>query len=737
MQCSGAKGKKEQELRRVISRLQAVIDTFPFDLWCKDTEGKYILVNKSFEEYTGKYRKEILGKTDHDLYPKEEADKYVESDLATIKRNTYGYFEIDLHNGMFKEEFKTPCFDDSGNLVGTAGFNRDITDRRKLYDDLVESERSKSTLLSNLPGVAYRCENDEEWTMTFLSEGCFALTGYKPEELLSGNLTYYDLIIEKYKPPLFEKWRDDVDSNRVSTDEYPIRTASGKIKWVWEQSRGVYDASGFALASEGFITDISEKVLSERALKQSEARFRTIFEKAQIGIGIFDSITGRAYHVNDRLSEIFGRSREELLHRMWKEYSHPEDVEENLHKMNMLNEGLIDGFTIDKRFIKPDGTIIWTNLIVTPFDSEETTNPCHLCMINDITAQKQAEEKTVYLNYHDQLTGLYNRRFYDEELKRLDTERNLPISLAMADVNGLKLTNDAFGHMAGDQMLKRIASIMKMECRSDDIVARIGGDEFILLLPRTSSLEAESVVNRINDAIQKEKWGNIVFSVSFGSATKRGPSEDMKEIYMLAEDRMYRDKLSESRSMRHETIKIIRETLFQKNKREQLHCERVSDLCEAIGTAMGFSFGEVMELKTAGLLHDIGKIGIEESLLNKVGSLSSTEWEDMERHPEIGYHILSSVNEFASIAEFVLCHHERPDGKGYPRNLQESEIPIQAKIISIADSYDAMTSERSYKNTMTKSEAIEEIIKNIGSQFDREIATVFIERVLKENEKDD
>ncbi|MEL7655876.1 MAG: HD domain-containing phosphohydrolase, partial [Bacillota bacterium] len=660
-------------------------------------------------------------------------DAFIASDLMVLNGEPYGYQEVDLHNGKYTEDYKTLCYDVSGSLIGIAGFNRDITDRKKLYDALAESERSKSTLLSNLPGVAYRCENNEDWRMTFLSEGCYVLTGYKPEELLSGDLTYYDLIVPEYKEALYKKWREDIDCNRISTDEYPIRTASGKIKWVWEQSRGVYDPTGKPLASEGFITDITDNIFSDRALKQSEERFRTIFEKSQIGIGIFDSITGQAYHVNNRFSEILGRTKEELLRIKWKQYSHPEDIEENLHKMSMLNEGLIDSFSLDKRFIKPDGTIIWTNLIATPFDAAETTNPCHLCMINDITAQKLAEEETVYLNYHDQLTGLYNRRFYDEELKRLDTERNLPISLVMADVNGLKLTNDAFGHMAGDQMLKRIAAIMKQVCRSDDIVARIGGDEFILLLPRTNSLEAESIVNRINDFIQKEKWGNIIFSVSFGSATKKVPSEDMKKIYMLAEDRMYRDKLSESRSMRYETIKIIRETLFQKNKREQLHCERVSQLCEAIGTAMGFGIGEVMELKTAGLLHDIGKIGIEENLLNKTGSLSHTEMEDMKRHPEIGYHILSSVNEFAAIAEYVLCHHERLDGKGYPRNLHEFQIPIQSKIISIADSYDAMTSERSYKKSMTTTEAIQEIRKNIGSQFDQEIAAIFIQEVLKKN----
>ncbi len=726
---------KEKELRKAISRLQAVIDTFPFDIWCKDPDGKYLLVNKSFVEYTGKPKEEIIGKKDHDLYPKEEADAYVASDLATMKGKTYGYYEVNMHNGKFKEEFKKPCLDETGNLIGTAGFNRDITDKKTLHDALVESERSKSILLSNLPGVAYRCENDEKWTMTFLSQGCYSLTGYKPEELLAGeDLTYYDLILPEYLPVLFQKWRDDVDSNRISTDEYPMRTASGQIKWVWEQSRGVYDAQGNAVASEGFITDITDKKLSEQALMKSEERFRTIFEKSQIGIGIYDSISGIAYHINNRLTEIFGRSQEEILRLNWAEYSHPDDIEENIHKMNLLNHNLIDGFSLDKRFIKPDGSVIWTNLIVTPFQSEDTDHPCHLCMINDITAQKLAEEETIYLSYHDQLTGLYNRRFYDEELKRLDAERNLPISLIMADVNGLKLTNDAFGHMAGDQLLKNIGKIMKRECRSDDIVARIGGDEFILLLPRTSALEAEGIIRRIHDAIQQEKWGGIICSVSFGTGTKRSPSEDMKKIYILAEDCMYRDKLSESRSMRNEMIKIIRETLYQKNEREQQHCERVSSLCESIGSSMGLSQSEVMDLKTAGLLHDIGKIGIDENLLNKSGRLTKAEWEDMHRHPEIGYHILSSVNEFAAIAEYVLCHHERVDGNGYPRNLQYSEIPLQSKIISIADSYDAMTSERTYKRTLTKEEAVEEIKKNIGLQFDPEIAGVFIENVLKDDE---
>lgn len=199
------------------------------------------------------------------------------------------------------------------------------------------------------------------------------------------------------------------------------------------------------------------------------------------------------------------------------------------------------------------------------------------------------------------------------------------------------------------------------------------------------------------------KWGNVICPVFFGLSTKISAAEE----------------------------KIIREVLNQKNWREEQHCERVSRLCEAIGIAIALSPSKVIELKTAGLFHDIGKIGIDKNILNKPGKLTDIEMRNMERHPEIGYHILKSINEFSSIAEFVLCHHERIDGKGYPRNLNGDDVPIQSKIISIADSFDAMTSERSYKNKLNTNEAINEVIKHSGTQFDVDIANVFIDYILK------
>lgn len=350
--------------------------------------------------------------------------------------------------------------------------------------------------------------------------------------------------------------------------------------------------------------------------------------------------------------------------------------------------------------------------------------------IHDITERKKSEEAILYLSYHDQLTGLYNRRFYEEELKRLDIERNLPITLVMADVNGLKLTNDAFGHLAGDKLIQKIGEILKEECRADDIIARIGGDEFVLLLPSTNAEETEKIVQRIQGSISNKKNNHTILSVSFGWATKGEINEDIAKVYTQAEDHMYRQKLSESTSMKNETIKLITKTLYEKNEIEQEHCERVSELCKDIGSALGMSSDEVNELGIAGLLHDIGKIGIDEIILNKEEELTDQEWIEMKRHPEIGYQILKSVNKFAQISEIVLAHHERLDGKGYPKGIKDKEIPLQSKILCIAESYDAIISGQIYKNTLSPDMAIQELKNNAGIQFDAYIAKVFVEKVL-------
>jgi len=355
-------------------------------------------------------------------------------------------------------------------------------------------------------------------------------------------------------------------------------------------------------------------------------------------------------------------------------------------------------------------------------------------VFRDISENIQKEKEIERLSFFDHVTGLYNRRYYEQELRRMDTELNLPLTLAMADVNGLKMINDAFGHLVGDELLQKTATIIKEVCRTEDIISRIGGDEFVILLPKTDEAGAEIVINRINERLADEKIGELNISVSFGVGVKKSVEENIKNIFIDAENKMYRNKLSESASMRNKNIDLIISSLYAKSHREMLHSKRVSKLCEKLAINLSLDKDGVNQMKTAGLMHDIGKIGIEDHILNKDGKLIKAEWIAMMRHPEIGYRILSSVNEFSEIADYILFHHERWDGKGYPKNLKGELIPVQSRIITLADAYDAMTTDRTYRSAMSREEAIIEIERCAGTQFDSAIAKIFIETVLNQDE---
>ncbi|MBN7574227.1 MULTISPECIES: HD domain-containing phosphohydrolase [Clostridium] len=353
-----------------------------------------------------------------------------------------------------------------------------------------------------------------------------------------------------------------------------------------------------------------------------------------------------------------------------------------------------------------------------------------LAALRDMTVKKELEERLEYLCYNDQLTGLYNRRYYEEELKSLDIKENYPLTIVLGDVNGLKLINDSFGHVVGDELIKKSAQIIKNGCRSQDVVIRLGGDEFVILLPKTDTYEAEKIVENINNLAKKEKIQGLDISISFGYETKCHEDEMIQEIFIKAEDYMYKRKLFESSNMRGKTIDTIINTLNEKNKREEQHSVRVAELCELMGKNIGLPKRKIQELKNAGLLHDIGKIAIEENILNKPGRLTEDEYNEIKRHPEIGYRILSTVNEMSEIAKYVLSHHEMWNGEGYPKGIKDIDIPFESRIISIVDAYDAMTSERPYRKALSEEFAIEELKRNSGIQFDPELVNLFIEKVL-------
>lgn len=448
---------------------------------------------------------------------------------------------------------------------------------------------------------------------------------------------------------------------------------------------------------------------------------------------------------SDELFRIFGYEPKSFEPTSEKriELTYPDDKE---FLRNNIKKAIDEksSFRIENRIVRPDGSIHWILSTGCVEFSEDKKIQSFIGTLIDITERKLLEKsleeekarqnELYYMSYYDSLTGLYNRNFFEKEMEKLDTENNLPIAIIMGNVNGLKLTNDAFGHSEGDKLLKKAALTIKTTCRKNDISARWGGDEFTILLPKTEKCEAESIVQRIKTICSNIQIDSIDVSISFGCDAKENINDDILKVLKNAEDYMYKNKVIESDSMRGNIINTILNTLHEKNPREERHSKRVSELCQQIGLAMELPKIEINKLKVVGLLHDIGKIAIEESILNKPGKLTDKEWDEIRRHPDIGYRILSSSNEMLEIADYVLAHHERFDGLGYPQKLKGEKIPLLSRIIAIADSYDAMTSERSYRKPLDKNTVVNELIKSKGTQFDPQIVNIFIKKVLNNHQ---
>ncbi|WP_061213202.1 HD domain-containing phosphohydrolase [Syntrophomonas wolfei] len=347
--------------------------------------------------------------------------------------------------------------------------------------------------------------------------------------------------------------------------------------------------------------------------------------------------------------------------------------------------------------------------------------------IRDVTERRRAEEKIRYLSHFDKLTGLYNRSFFEEEVKRLDKKEYLPISIIIGDVNGLKLVNDAFGHREGDRLLLRATQILKDSCRQEDIIARWGGDEFIILLPHTFHQQALQLCQRIKNACQQSESEPIQVSIALGTASKETVDENIFTIIKETDDRMYSNKVQESKNTRNSFILSLENSLRTRTRKSQFYVVHKQETAKNIGMLLGLSKNELQNLLLLASLHDIGIITISPEILFKEAALTPGEWEIIKKHPETGYRIAQSTPELLAIAEAILAHHERWDGTGYPQGIAGQEIPLGARILAIIDSYNAMISGRPYKAAISPSLALQEIHRCAGSQFDPELVRLFLE----------
>jgi PAS domain S-box/diguanylate cyclase (GGDEF) domain len=378
---------------------------------------------------------------------------------------------------------------------------------------------------------------------------------------------------------------------------------------------------------------------------------------------------------------------------------------------------------VEVQLLAKSGESIAINLYVTNVRDNLEDIAGLLLIGQDIRSFKKLE----YLSFHDPLTGLYNRLFFEQEMQRLENRTDQSVGIIISDIDGLKLINDTFGHVTGDKLILTGGQVIERVVGSLGIAARVGGDEFAILLSEINEELIQEIYRKIkSEAVTfKEEDIDISLSLSVGYAYSKG-AVDIRNLFKEADDNMYREKLFKSNSIRSAIIRTLTETLQARDYITEGHAKRLQDTVYAMGKALKLPESSLGDLRLFAQFHDIGKVGIPDRILFKLGLLTLEEKKEMQRHSEIGYRIAVSSPELLPIADWILKHHEWWDGSGYPIGLKMEEIPLACRILAIADAYDAMTNDRPYRLAMSKEKAVSELLSGAGTQFDPTLVQIFL-----------
>jgi diguanylate cyclase (GGDEF)-like protein len=517
------------------------------------------------------------------------------------------------------------------------------------------------------------------------------------------------------------------DFSKASNCEHRLICKDGSYKWFISSARVSAFEGGKPVLITGILLDISQRKDSEIALQYSERKYRDLFNTMGEGFALHEIILNESgtaadymfIDINKAFERLTRLKRKNIIGKTVKEVMPDIEASWTETYRKAASTGKPQSF---ENYAKYSGR--YYNVYAYSPEKGKLAS-----LFRDITEQKINENNLKYLSFHDKLTGLYNRAYFEEELVRLNTSRDLPLSIIIGDVNSLKLLNDAFGHSKGDILLKEITKVLKNTCRAEDIIARWGGDEFALLLPRTTQDIAARIIERIQEKCRRIKKLNIPVSISLGAATKERNDENILKLLVLAEDNMYSNKLLDRKSISSSIITSLTQTLSEKSVETERHADRLKKLALKIGHELKLPQKDLDKLALLALLHDIGKISMPDRIFSKSSRLTKAEWKEIKKHPETGYNICNSSPMITHLADDILAHHEWWDGSGYPQKISGKNIPLLSRIIFIIDAYDVMVKGRPYKSAMTKKAAAEELKRCAGTQFDPFLVDVFIKVV--------
>ena len=665
---------------------------------------RFLEINSAFEKLTGLKASLLIGKTVKDIIP--ETEQYWIDTYSTVAK-TGKSISFQNYAAGLKKWFESWVFSPAKNQFAT--IFSDITERKKAEEEI----KSLAKFPDENPNLVARVD--------YLGEILYRNHAYKR--------------IFKDNDPIPNKLQDAI--KKITAENI-----FNKVDVEIEVGNRIFLFYFTPIKKDAYINlygeDITERRHAEdtvieqmKELRENRALLDNVSEISHVGGWIFNPKTLTQTWTDEtfKILEIDTSKGEPKV---------PEGLDFIIPAYRPMAQKAIEntikfGEPYDQEWevITAKGNRRWVNAVAKA-EKEGDEIKSVLGSFQDITERKNRENEITYISYHDKLTEIYNRRFVEEEINRLNVKRQLPLSIIMADLNSLKLTNDTFGHSTGDTILKETAALLKKICRADDILARWGGDEFVIILPKTSNTEGEGIVERIKEGCAYLTSQIIPLSLAIGIATKAEESQDINKIINDAEGNMYKNKLVEKESNSSSILSALEQTLFEKSNETLEHTHRIKENALKLGKSIKLGSHQLDELSLLASLHDIGKVAIPETILTKDGKPTKEEWTVIRRHPEIGFNIAQSSSQISHVAKFILSCHENWDGSGYPQELKGEAIPIVSRIIFICDSYDVMTSKRSYKKAMSKSGAIKELKRCVGTQFDPVLVEKFIE-ILSEN----
>ena len=510
--------------------------------------------------------------------------------------------------------------------------------------------------------------------------------------------------------------------------------------WKWALIHGGFVvAAGMASVVAWRLNETvrAEAEESYRRALESEERFKGAFEGAPIGMMLFSfgsDAGGGVTQVNRAMCDITGHTADHLCANDLRDVVHPDDTYLGAEGVAQLTRGEDTRPQFELRYIHADGRTVWVSVSLSLLRAESGQPGYAIAQVQDVTERKLASEELAYQALHDPLTGLGNRRSLLADLQgRLDrATAERPLMLQLFDLDGFKTYNDTFGHPAGDALLIRMAHRLQTGLEGRASAYRMGGDEFCVL-SLLSSDDREPIV-RIGEAALAERGEGFEVTASYGSVMLPAEATTATEALREADRRMYMRKSSNSRSSAgRQSADVLQRILSERSPALGMHLDVVTDLVDAVACSLGLQDEERAPLLQAASLHDVGKAAIPDEILNKPGPLDDDEWALIRRHTLVGERIVAAAPALLPASKLIRSSHERFDGNGYPDQLRGEDIPLGSRVIAVCDAYDAMVSDRPYRPALDSEEAVAELRRCAGAQFDPRVVQVFCE-VLAERE---